>query len=632
VEALVSKKISKNWDKYKHQPKAVEFLLNRIIGSKEKLEDGDVGDGAILAYCMGLGKTIISIAVVDIVLSHEALRKYMSRVLIIAPLNTNWEEQFERWAKYEVVVLNKIDRGERYQLIKKWFYQLKKDKKIILVTTYETFVTTLAEPKCQKLLQKRGPDLLIIDEAHKLKNDSIGWYTEIDKIRTNRRILLTGTPLQNNLDEYYNLTKLVDNTIFPTRIIKKGKTKIETAFSRLFTQPIEKGRFINATEKDVMCSKQRAYILGEKTKNIVQREGIKTLNSILKFGKLEATLFVRPTKCQKDLFDAYVNRKDPETNKTAKKSTWRDMHVFSGILTHPKLVGNTDWSHEVQSGADLLDENHSNKLLLTLDIIKRCEKAGDKVLFFSHSLKTLDVIQSYLEKSSDIWFTNNHFAKNKPASKTWEWKDGLDFFRIDSDNKAAARREAIKKFNRSKNKRARLLLISTKAGSLGATITAANRIIIFEPNWNPSDNIQSLFRVYRIGQKKPVFVYRLVTSGTMEETLYKKEIEKESLSRIVVDEEEIDRFFTSDELKNVYKFNVPQYNATRCEVNFQNEANKKNSFLLDMIQEMPQALVTIKSHESLFEKCEDADLTTEEIMAGREDYEKQEREENGIFL
>lgn len=158
----------------------------------------------------------------------------------------------------------------------------------------------------------------------------------------------------------------------------------------------------------------------------------------------------------------------------------------------------------------------SGKFVLLLDLIRMCEEIGDKLLVFSQSLVTLDLIELFLENvAAQGWLNlrpangDQPTSSNAHGSTSWDWEE--DYLRIDGATDADTRKRYVDRFNDSNDPRCRLFLISVKAGGLGINLCAANRIVLFDVSWNPAIDAQALFRSYRLGQTKPVYVYRLVS-------------------------------------------------------------------------------------------------------------------------
>lgn len=226
---------------------------------------------------------------------------------------------------------------------------------------------------------------------------------------------------------------------------------------------------------------------------------------------------------------------DIETNSafgsTRSGTTFKDMEVEK------------EWYDEFLTDADESNVQLSGKLVLLMEILADAEAVGDKVLVFSQSLVTLDLIEKVLLGGGAI------------GGDRENWCRGCDYFRMDGSTSATMRQRWADIFNDDDNKTARLFLISTKAGGLGINLVAANRVVVFDVSWNPSHDVQSIFRVYRFGQIKPVYVYRLIAQGTMEEKIYDRQVTKLAISGRVVDEQQIERHFTAADLRELYNFN-----------------------------------------------------------------------------
>ena len=246
---------------------------------------------------------------------------------------------------------------------------------------------------------------------------------------------------------------------------------------------------------------------------------------------------------------------------TRSKKT-EDDKLVSGLeeVRQDALRNQMTWWDKVLEGEDydLADIEHGSKMILLMDILKECEMIGDKVLVFSQSLLSLDLIEQFLEKIDIANDSGRRGARRDVdcglESYLGEWKHGKDYFRMDGSTGPDVRKKWCNYFNKASNTQMRLFLISTKAGGLGINLVAANRVIIFDASWNPAHDVQSIFRVYRFGQEKPVYVYRFLAKGTMEEKIYDRQVTKQSLSARVVDEHQIERHFSMNELAELYEF------------------------------------------------------------------------------
>jgi transcriptional regulator ATRX len=176
------------------------------------------------------------------------------------------------------------------------------------------------------------------------------------------------------------------------------------------------------------------------------------------------------------------------------------------------------WRKVLSKHPNMSDVENGGKIVLLLQILVHADIIGDKVLVFSQCLKTLDFIEQVLQMND--WALHlPSIANLNPEKRYGNWRKNIDYLRIDGHVEAKKRGDLVNKFNYDKNRKnveetAKLFLISSNAGNVGINLVGANRVILFDSSWNPSKDQQSLHRSYRYGQKKPVYVYRLLTEGT----------------------------------------------------------------------------------------------------------------------
>ncbi|XP_064184378.1 transcriptional regulator ATRX isoform X1 [Anguilla rostrata] len=710
-----------------HQVDGVQFMWDCCCESVKKIKKSS-GSGCILAHCMGLGKTLQVVTFLHTMLLCEKLS--FSTALVVCPLNTvlNWLNEFEKWQEgmkdeesLEVTELATVKRPqERAYALQRWqedggvmimgyemYRNLTKGLNIKSKKLKETFQKTLVDP---------GPDFVICDEGHILKNEASAISKAMNSIVTRRRVVLTGTPLQNNLIEYHCMVNFIKENLL-------GSVK---EFRNRFINPIQNGQCADSTLIDVRVMKKRAHILYEMLAGCVQRRDYTSLTKFLP-PKHEYVLAVRVTPIQCKLYRYYLEHFTGVGSALeggrgrAGTKLFQDFQMLSRIWTHPwclqldyiskenkgyfdedsldefiaseteessmslssedekvkrkkksgkgKKAGsesdsdelevikewNTssrggnpegrnraepveevkpssssapgspspDWHKEFVTEADAEILEHSGKMVLLFEILRMAEEVGDKVLVFSQSLISLDLIEDFLELAG----RSKEDDKPSPYKGEGKWFRNIDYYRLDGSTNALARKKWAEDFNDTSNVRGRLFLISTRAGSLGINLVAANRVIIFDASWNPSYDIQSIFRVYRFGQIKTVFVYRFLAQGTMEEKIYDRQVAKQSLSSRVVDQQQIERHFTMNELTELYAFEPDQVDDPNSEKKSKRATPMlpKDPFLAELLQSFKEQIVGYHEHDSLLDHKEEEALSEEDRKAAWDEYEAEKK-------
>ncbi|KAJ8254892.1 hypothetical protein GJAV_G00198530 [Gymnothorax javanicus] len=710
-----------------HQVDGVQFIWDCCCESVRKTEKS-YGSGCILAHCMGLGKTLQVVTFLHTMLLCEKLN--FSTALVVCPLNTvlNWLNEFEKWQEglkdeecLEVTELATVKRPqERAQALQSWqehggvmimgyemYRNLTQGRNIKSKKLKENFQKTLVDP---------GPDFVICDEGHILKNESSAISKAMNSIKTRRRVVLTGTPLQNNLIEYHCMVNFIKENLL-------GSVK---EFRNRFINPIQNGQCADSTLADVRVMKKRAHILYEMLAGCVQRRDYTALTKFLP-PKHEYVLAVRVTPIQCKLYRYYLENFTGAGSALeggrgrAGTKLFQDFQMLSRIWTHPWCLqldyiskenkgyfdedsmdefiaseteessmdmtsedekakrkkkrgrgkkassdesdsddqevikewntssrgGNPegrnraeaveevkassssapgspspDWHKDFVTEADAEVLEHSGKMVLLFEILRMAEEVEDKVLVFSQSLISLDLIEDFLE------LANQSKGEGKPSPYKGEgkWFRNIDYYRLDGSTNAMTRKKWAEEFNDTSNVRGRLFLISTRAGSLGINLVAANRVIIFDASWNPSYDIQSIFRVYRFGQVKTVFVYRFLAQGTMEEKIYDRQVTKQSLSFRVVDQQQIERHFTMNELTELYTFE-PDLDDPNSEKKSKRATPMlpKDPVLAELLHSFKEHIVGYHEHDSLLDHKEEEALSEEDRKAAWAEYEAEKK-------
>ncbi|KAM0889105.1 hypothetical protein ACQ4PT_027912 [Festuca glaucescens] len=464
--------------------------------------------GGIVSDDMGLGKTFQA----SVFLAGLIHSKLVKRAIVIVPLSVllQWPGEMKKAGIKDFVhVYHDCDDTGLKTVLKKGG---------ILLTTYGTYAS-----KFQKLIgsSKACWDYAILDEAHRIKNINSQITGLMNKIHSKKKILLTGTPIQKDLMDLYSLLNF----------ISPGLLGDEATFRKKYLRPISLGRYANAaeTEKEeyIRALKEvrnatTTYLLRRKKKVLIE-------SGHLRCKKHDMVVWLRLTELQMLLYrkfeKIYSNRIVHQSESAMLKTAiWKD------ICNSPSLLLNTkgDSETEIALKSELLDsldagplgdKVNSCKATFVLDLVKEIfeeeKKEKDeeakkkehkdkeveinvrKILIFSQSLEMLNLIQGGLNE-----IVEKH-----------------EITRIDGSVKKDTRNDLIERFKSVNGPR--IFLLSSKVGGEGLNLTVATRVIIVDPSWNSSDDNQISDRVYRMGQKEDVYIYRLVTCRTVEEHAYK---------------------------------------------------------------------------------------------------------------
>ncbi|KAJ6737285.1 hypothetical protein OIU85_019358 [Salix viminalis] len=572
------------------------------------------GKGGILGDDMGLGKTM-QICSFLAGLFHSKLIK---RALVVAPktLLSHWIKELS------VVGLSAKTREYFGTSLKARDYELQfiLQNKGILLTTYDIVRNNSKSLRGDHYFiddeseDSHIWDYMILDEGHLIKNPSTQRAKSLLEIPSAHCIVISGTPIQNNLKELWALF----NFCCPDLL---GDNKW---FKETYEHPILRGNEKNASDRDKRIGSTVAKIpkimhngsvkeLRERIhpyflrrlKNEVFKEDDNTTAKLSR--KNEIIVWLRLTACQRQLYEAFLQSEIVLS--AFDGSPLAALTILKKICDHPLLLTKRaaeDLLEGMESMlnpedaavaeklamhlADVADrtdtdfqEKHDNiscKISFILSLLDNLIPEGHNVLIFSQTRKMLNHIQESLVSN------------------------GYEFIRLDGTTKAADRVKIVSDFQEGNG--APIFLLTSQVGGLGLTLTKADRVIVVDPAWNPSMDNQSVDRAYRIGQKKDVVVYRLMTCGTVEEKIYRKQIFKGGLFRTATENKEQMRYFSQQDLCEL--FNLPKQgfdiSLTQQQLHEEHDSqHKMDEFLESHIKFLEtQGIAGVSHHSLLFSK------------------------------
>lgn len=653
-----------------HQVEGISFMWREIVEDPKQ-------QGCLLAHTMGLGKTMQVIALLYTIAQcgksgdpairnqvPESLRRIRALVLCPPSLVNNWFDELHMWVPDHstigpVWVMPSTAQG-RLRTIGRWMVSGG-----VLLIGYEMFRDLIA-PKSTKKSSKytdedrkqledhllNGPNVIIADEAHKLKNTKSKIGNVAQRFKTLSRIALTGSPLNNHLEEYHTMIDWIAPGYLGDLIQFKDK----------YSEPIMAGLYADSNRYERRLAMKKLHVLKRDLDPKINRADISAVEQDMPV-KTEYFITIPLTELQSQAYNIFVNHilKSPGRNMAR---LWGWLSILGLLCNHPscfvaRLIrqindlkqaaiassshlvpeiinkvtteeqnlstgGPSDAptpealspasaapedppltqlgipEHVLQQAVDVFEDLAQDGLLhepglsyrteLVQQIIEESIHVGDKVLLFSHSIPTLDYLQRMLEKMS------------------------CGVARIDGNTAVSTRQGLTKSFNQDQGGQ-QVFLISMRAGGLGLNLQGANRVIIFDFSWNPTWEEQAIGRAYRLGQQKPVFVYRFRAGGSFENVLYNKSVFKTQLFQRVVDKKNYKGMASKSVTDYIFPVqDVPLEDFT--------EHIGKDPAVLDQVIDRMNCIRNIQLTET-FQREEDEELTAEERKAADEEYRDQ---------
>ncbi|XP_009480556.2 DNA excision repair protein ERCC-6-like [Pelecanus crispus] len=536
---------------------------------------------------MGLGKTIQVIAFLSGMFDAELIR----HVLLIMPttLVSSWLAEFARWTPglrvKEFHGTSKTERTRNLERVQR--------KNGIVITSYQMLINNWKQLTSSHE-QEFVWDYVILDEAHKIKCPSNKTTKCVYAIPAKHRLLLTGTPVQNNLRELWSLFDFAcqgsllgtaktfrmeyENPI--TRAREKDATLGEKALGLKISEnlmTIIKPYFLRRTKEDIKnnCADKPGAPLPEDP----SENSAPVMPSLARKNDFVVWVYLAPV--QEEIYRNFLSLDHVKEVLMTTRSPLAELTVLKKLCDHPRLLSaraciqlgledqeDSEQDHRSEAGTlagankidHLSDETviqESGKMLFLVGLLERLREEGHRTLVFSQSRKMLDIIEHVLSRRQ------------------------FKMMRIDGTVTHLTERERrINAFQ--SNKDYSVFLLTTQVGGVGITLTAASRVVIFDPSWNPATDAQAVDRAYRIGQKENVVIYRLITCGTVEEKIYRRQVFKDSLIRQTTgDKKNPFRYFSKQELRELFTLEDTRTSATQIQLQSLHATQRKTDPQLD---------------------------------------------------
>ncbi|KEF61122.1 uncharacterized protein A1O9_02687 [Exophiala aquamarina CBS 119918] len=574
-----------------HQLKGIQFMWREIIEDPKH-------QGCILAHTMGLGKTMqvisLLVTIAQCIQSHDPnmtehipvpCRNKKTLILCPASLLDNWYDELAMWCPNRNLLgsIHKLDVADD-QTVRTWgnsggilLISYDRFRSMVNKSAQETSDQSNSFKSLEKILLEE-PSIVVADEAHMMKNPKSAINQVTKRFKTRSRIALTGSPLNNHLEEYHAMV----DWIAPEYL---GNI---TQFRAKYSDPINQGLYAESTAFERRRALKKLHVLKRDLDPKINRADISAVEQDMP-SKTDYFITIAVTELQKEAYNTFVRYMSEAVlpGKGFRARLWAWIAILQLLCNHPsccydklrecqrnllknpaqvadKMVADKELQSDksspetepqsdknspkedppddvvidiqgsmkeamekvlevfapITAARELNNADLSYRMSLVRDIVKGAVAIGDKTLIFSHSISTLTYLEKMLREM------------------------GCGYIRLDGNTKPSNRQAMTKSFN--KDTSYQVFLISTKAGGLGMNLQGANRVIILDFSYNPSWEEQAIGRAYRLGQTRPVFVYRFRAGSTFEEVMFNQAVFKQQVFQRVVDHKNPARHASKD--------------------------------------------------------------------------------------
>ncbi|KAK3565787.1 hypothetical protein QTP86_015048 [Hemibagrus guttatus] len=548
-----------------YQREGVKFIYDSYLKSR----------GCILGDDMGLGKTIQVISCLAAILQKtgtwqdvennrpEFLQsqvpskptKVKKVFLIVAPLSVlyNWKDELDTWGHFKTVVVHGVRKEEELARVNRGRCE-------IVLTTFETVRLCLDEFNSHEWAA------VIVDEVHKLKNFKSQITRAMKALKCKVRVGLTGTILQNNLEELWCVMDWANPRCLGSL----------SSFKTRFSEPIEQGQKHSATKRALAEGRKAVQALAK----ILCRWFLRRTKALISDQlpkKDDRVVYCSMTDFQQAVYRAVLDTDDVKlllqssekcpcsSGRSRRKCcyklnpdgvTVRHMYftylaILRKVANHVALLQSKEGTSEKQACGQYSTLNEQCVTAICEQVFKkfpdfteRCKQAAFEAMsdpIYSGKMKVLQKLLNHFITRKDKVLLFSLSTKLLDVLESYCMAEGLEYRRLDGNTKAKDRIHIVKEFNSTND--INVCLVSTMAGGVGLNFVGANVVVLFDPTWNPANDLQAIDRAYRIGQCKDVKVFRLISLGTVEEIIYLRQIYKQQLQSSVIGNENPRRYF-----------------------------------------------------------------------------------------